>query len=460
MANVMLVQPWIYHDEGIKTHDLSQEWRNGPYALILLATLLKKDKHRVVIVDMASDLVKLKGNVRACLKKFNNTIKKFQPDIIGFGFFSLHCLEVKRAVESARETCEKINIHPLFIAGGIHASIEPKKTIKELGFDYSFVGEADLGIIQLANGTKPENIQGIVGPNDPCLSKGEEVEHLDSLPFPDWYLCDYRFYSYPSAARLKIIFSKSLDMLMGRSCSYRCNFCAYNTFYSVRFYSAEYLLDQIRYMSHNFGVSGIYFIDSTIGNNRMLVQEFCEKMINSGMAETVEWYANMRANQVNEELLKLMWRAGCRYLLYGFESGSQRVLDLMNKKTTVEDNYQAAFLHNKLKFPYNASMIIGYPGEREEDILLTLEFLKETKPLKAGINCYVPLPGSPDYNKMRNLGIINIDDPEEWRKIGEVNPSRVYADVSPKRFQQLYTQAWQLVNIEIPKNVQWNDIRR
>jgi len=303
--------------------------------------------------------------------------------------------------------------------------------------------------VQLADGQKPETVTGVVS-TGASITRGEEVQSLDSLPFPDWKLCDYRFYSYPSYARLKIRRTRSLDMIMGRGCVYKCAFCAYSALSAVSFYSAEYLVDQVVYMSREFGIDSVYFTDSTIGNNRRLLREFCELMIQHGIPQNVEWYANIRADQVNEDLLKLMWQAGCRYLLYGFESASQRVLELMNKGTTVEDNYKAAELHNMLKFPYDASMILGYPSEREEDIAQTMDFLRKTQPPSIGINWYIPLPGSTDYTRMKDEGKINIEDPMEWRRIGEVNGSHVYADIPENRFNELFNQAKQLANVEIP----------
>jgi anaerobic magnesium-protoporphyrin IX monomethyl ester cyclase len=238
---------------------------------------------------------------------------------------------------------------------------------------------------------------------------------------------------------------------MGRGCVYKCTFCAYNALSAVRFYSAEYLVDQVAYMEREFEIDSVYFTDSTIGNNRKLIVQFCELMMQRSLSKRIEWYANMRPNQVTEALLKLMWRAGCRFLFYGFESGSQRVLDLMVKGVKLEDNYRAAELHNKLKFPYHASMLLGYPGEREEDILATFAFLEKTTPPIVGINWYVPLPGSPDYDKLKAEGVISTNDPWEWRRIGEVNSTRVYADVPEQRFRELYAQAERLAYVDTPK---------
>ena len=437
----MLVQPWNYHDEGINEFNLEWEWRNGPYSLLLLAAQLTTHGHKVEIVDMIRDLVVAKGNIDTVLTNFAQNITRFRPDIIGFGFFSIHYFEVKKAVISARRTCEQIGHKPIFVAGGIHASTEPHKTIKDLGFDYSFVGEADLGILELADGKTPTEVQGIVAANTTSITSGKQIHDLNSLPFPDWTLCDHEFYTYPSYGKLKYKKSRSVDMIMGRGCVYKCAFCAYNALSRVRFYSAEYLVNQIDKYHQDLGIDGIYFTDSTIGNNRRLVREFCEEMIRRGTAQHIEWYANIRPNQVSEKDLKLMWRAGCRFLFYGFESGSQRTLDLMVKGIKLEANYRAAELHNKLGYLYHASMLLGYPGEREEDILQTFKFLERTQPPIIGINWYVPLPGSPDYDKLKAEGIIDTDDPDEWRRIGEVNECRVYADVPEKRFRELYSKA-------------------
>lgn len=451
MSKVMLVQPWNYHDEGVSEHDLAHEWRNGPYSLLLLATQLKTHGHEVIAVDMIRDLVMLKGDVEACLERFCGSIASFRPDIIGFGFFSIHFFEVQKALQRARAACEKIGIAPLFIAGGIHASTEPQKTISELGFDYSFVGEAETGLLDLADGRPPALVAGVVGPGAKEHHKGTQIEDLDSLAFPDWLLCDHRFYNHPSYGKLKFRKSRSLDMIMGRGCVYKCAFCAYNALSAVRFYSAGYLIEQVEYMAKAFEVDGIYFTDSTIGNNRKLLNEFCSLMISRGTAKRVEWYGNIRPNQVDEEQLKLMWAAGCRFLFYGFESGSQRVLDLMVKGVSVDSNYRAAELHNKLRFPYHASMLLGYPGEREDDILDTLRFIETVKPPIVGVNWYVPLPGSPDYDKLRDAGVIKTDDPWEWRRIGEVNSARVYADVPEKKFRAYFERAERLAYVETPK---------
>ena len=455
-ARVLLVQPWNYHDENVETHRHEHAWRNGPYNIILLATILRRAGHDGRILDLSRNLIAHEGRVADCLEDLESAITTFCPDIVAVSFFSIHFIEVGQLVARARRAIEKIPHPVLVVAGGIHATVSPGSCVNDLGFDYAFVGEGETAILELAEGRNPLTIRGMVNKTSLQLgppAKGVQIVDLDSLPFPDWTLVDHIFYSYPSYARLGFQKTGSLDMVMGRGCVYNCSFCAYQALSSVRFYSAEYLVEQMVYMNSTLGVNGFYFTDSTIGNNRKVLREMCEIILRRGLEKRFLWLANIRPNQVNEEQLQLMWRAGCRYLLYGFESNSQRVLDLMNKKCSVESNENCASLHAKLMFPYNASMLFGYPGETEEDLLETIDFIKRHEPPSVGINWYVPLPGSPDYDQLRATGVINTDDPQEWRRIGEVNSSRCYANMPEPRFRALYEEACRLAYSEIPARV-------
>ena len=450
MARVMLVQPWSYHDEGLVGQPVAEQWRNGPYSLVLLATTLRQHGHAVAIVDMIRDLVVADGRVEVSLAKLQRDVAAFRPDILGFGFFSIHYYETIRAVQAAREACRLHGLKTVFVAGGIHASTEPDRTLRDMGFDLAFLGEADLSLVRFADTGDARSVPGIASADRPACGPAPTQQNLDELPFPDWSLVDYRFYAQPSRGKIKTRYTSSLDLIMGRGCVYKCTFCAYPTLSSVRFHSAEYLVEQVDYMRRAFGVDSVYFTDSTIGNNRKLITRFSELMIARGLADSVEWHANIRPNQVNEELLRLMWRAGCRFLFYGFESASQRVLDLMAKGCKVGDNERAAALHEKLGFPYHASMLLGFPGETEADVLETLAFMRRRSTPSMGVNWYVPLPGSPDYDRLKDAGVLDVDDPRLWRQIGEVNGSRIYADVEAGRFRELFAEAERIAYQEVP----------
>jgi len=440
-TRILLVNPCRHHDLGRTEFHPETEWRNGPYSLLLLGAVLKQDGHRVELCDMQRDLIASRGDLGACLKALREQVLAFRPDLIAISFFSVHFLEVGQAVAAVREACDGWSTRPLLVAGGIHASVEPETTVTQLGFDHAFIGEGELGLRRLANGESPDSIPGFFGRSSERQTRGDEVQELDALPFPDWGLCDHRFYAHPTSARLKIGKLSSLDVLLARGCVHRCRFCAYGCISSVRHHSAEYVTAQMEKLHRDFGIDACYIHDSSIGTHRRLLREFCELLIRKGTPSRLRWMANMRADQVDEDLLKLMQRAGCAYLFYGFESGSQRVLDDMGKRTLVADNYRAARLHNQLGFPYNASLIFNYPGETEEDVHQSLQLVRDTLPPSVGVNWYVPLPGSADYEALRRSGRIRVRDPEEWRRVGEVNLGEVYSAIEPERCRALYHQA-------------------
>ncbi len=441
MRRVLLVQPWNYHDENVPNQDLSSQWRNGPYNILSLATYARRENIEVQCLDLQPVCVRGQGKADACLRQLSSHIESFRPDIIAVSFFSYQLVEAKTIAHHCRELCRTRGLSPSIIAGGIHATIEPRQTIEQLGFDFAFVGEGESAMLRLGHGEPMEDIPGMVSPTSGTIEKGEYIRDLDALPFTDWGLCDHPFYSYPSSGKVPWRKARTLDVLLGRGCINRCAFCAYSTMGPVRFHSAEYMVEQILRMRSSYHIDSVYFIDSSIGNNRKLLVDLCERMIKVGWGNDFEWYANMRSNQVDEDLLRLMWDAGCRSLFYGFESGSQRMLDAMNKRCTVEQNMAAAQLHNRLGFFYHASMLVGFPGETEEDILQSVQFLHAVRPPRIGINWYVPLPGSDDYANLKGRGALDLRDIARWRKLGEVLPTgSVYAAVEEARFRQLFSE--------------------
>jgi anaerobic magnesium-protoporphyrin IX monomethyl ester cyclase len=435
MKRIILIQPWKYHDEGIVNHNLSIEWRNGPYNVLCLAAQLNKYGIPSKIIDLQPILIYFKGNVDYCLKFLRKEVEKFNPDFVGISFFSYQVIEAKTIIDNIRryQKCK-------FIAGGIHSTIEPHHTLKELGFDYVFVGEGEIGLVKIGQGVQPEEVQGVVTSRKQVIKKGEEIEKLDHLPFPDWKLCNYKFYSSPSSAKIFNREVRSLDLMMGRGCLNRCSFCAYHRLSRVRYYSAQYVIDQLSHMIHDLGINSIYFLDSSVGNNLKLLKEICIGMLKAEIHKKLKWCANMRADQGDEALLQLMWKAGCRGLFYGFESGSQRILNAMHKNCTVEQNFQRAELHYRLKFPYHASILLGYPGENEEDIDATRNFIREIKAPLIGINWYVPLPGSKDFKDLKESGLLKLNCLNAYRNLGESFENKnIYADIEESRFQKLFT---------------------
>ena len=109
-----------------------------------------------------------------------------------------------------------------------------ERTLRDMGFDLAFLGEADVSLVRFADTGDPRSVPGIASAEQPASEFGPKQEILDELPFPDWSLVDYRFYAQPSRGKIKTRYTSSLDLIMGRGCVYKCSFCAYPTLSSVR----------------------------------------------------------------------------------------------------------------------------------------------------------------------------------------------------------------------------------
>lgn len=452
MKRIMLIQPWNYHDVSRINSDISSTWINGPYNLLCLSSYLRANRIPVLLVDLKEKLIHFQGNLSKCLNHLKKEVQSFEPDIIGVSFFSYQVCEAKEIVSYIKPIYKSI-----FIAGGIHATVEPEHTVKELGFDYAFVGEGEIGLKKIGYGEPIEKISGVYSISSNYPEKGKEIKVLDDLPFPDWSFCNYKFYSSPSSGKLSQKKVKTLDLMASRGCIKKCSFCAYSALSCVRFFSKEYIIKLIKKMVTNYEIDSVYFLDSSIGNNIKLLEGICLGLLETGLNKKIEWYANLRVDQGNEELLKLMWDSGCRAIFYGFESGSQAILDEMNKGCTVEQNYNRAELHKKLRFPYHASIILGYIGETEEDMEQTRKFIKKIKAPFIGINWYVPLPGSADYNMLKSVGYFDNINLNTYRDVSEsFESNQVFSLVEKNNFKKLFASIKKEAYNLIPDKV-WLD---
>ena len=129
--------------------------------------MLRQQGHTVCVVDLIERLVTNRGDLELTLDQYAEGIRRFRPDILGIGFFSIHYIEVQKLVRFSRRVCERAGIRTTFIAGGIHASTEPSLTLTNLEFDYVVVGEAEMSLPKFCGGADPNTIPGVIGASTP-----------------------------------------------------------------------------------------------------------------------------------------------------------------------------------------------------------------------------------------------------------------------------------------------------
>jgi radical SAM superfamily enzyme YgiQ (UPF0313 family) len=232
------------------------------------------------------------------------------------------------------------------------------------------------------------------------------IEPLDSLPLPARDLLDMGYYTRPSRFISRNLSLRATHIFTARGCPNNCYYCAGPLMgrRKVRFHSPDRVVFEIEELIAKYRIEAVYFAEDMFLSSKNRVVEMTDLFLARGIHKKIVWMAQLSTNVVSEPLLSKMKEAGCVHVEYGFESGSQRILDLMNKKTTVEGNRRAALLTKKSGLRFQGNFIAGYPGEAEEDFERTISFMRNVRPNNISLNIFMPLPGTVIYNRLKEEG--------------------------------------------------------
>jgi len=223
------------------------------------------------------------------------------------------------------------------------------------------------------------------------------IRSLDDLPFPAWDLVEID--------RYRAIWRShhgyhSMNLATTRGCPYHCNWCAkpiYGQRYAVR--SPASVVEEMAWLKHHFAPDHFWIVDDVFGLKPGWVEEFAS-VIRESNSHT-PFRCLMRADQVTPAIARALAEAGCRMLWMGAESGSQRVLDAMEKGLRVEDIRAASQSLRDAGIDVGLFLQFGYPGETWADIEATLQLTREMQPNDIGVSVSYPLPGTRFYDRVR-----------------------------------------------------------
>jgi anaerobic magnesium-protoporphyrin IX monomethyl ester cyclase len=453
-VKVVFINPWSQDEEGVKWSPNYQThyWRNAYFGLVQIATFVRSLGHDVTIIDAERDLLmEARGKTKLLLKQIRQKVANLHPDVVGVSGMSWRYPVTSKIFDVLAPLSTKMGFR--LIQGGHHAIAYPEGCLSDHPeLDAVFNGFAEVGLKRYLEGVPRNNVPGIVYKDGANLSRtpSERVGELDSLPMPDWSLLDAKFYTYPCVWVHRSLTTpvRNLDTIASRGCTFRCKFCTWSTGNPI-WHSVDYVIDYIKYIRREYGVNSTMFQDSSLGNNRPFLIELCEKLISTDIKKGLIWTANMRVNQVDAEIARLMYQAGCRMVFIGFESASDRILQAINKGVTSEDNVKCARALEMAGMPYWASFIVGYPGETEEDLKMTMEFARSIHPLAGWANEFFPSPGSRIFHELVKGGRLSIPaDPEGWASISRIGQKGGvleggWSEMSPNKFRKL-TQQFQV----------------
>jgi radical SAM superfamily enzyme YgiQ (UPF0313 family)/glycosyltransferase involved in cell wall biosynthesis len=290
------------------------------------------------------------------------------------------------------------------IVAGADATDHPV-TYLDRGAAVVVTGEGEVTLVELLDalrGQRPlTSIDGLcLRDDDGRVVKTKPrtiIRQLDSLPFPAWDLVDVERYRSTWRSHHGYF---SMNLVTTRGCPYHCNWCAkpiYGQRYTAR--SAEHVVDEMSWLKRTFRPDHLWIADDIFGLKPGWIERFAALLQERDAA--IPFKCLLRADQVTVDVAAALRRAGCKTAWIGAESGSQRILDAMEKGTRVEQIAEATRLLRAAGVEVGFFLQFGYPGEMREDITRTLEMVRDCAPDDIGVSVSYPLPGTTFYQRVQ-----------------------------------------------------------
>lgn len=376
-------------------HTRSIETVYPPLGLAYLAASLKRNFPEIEIKIIDRDVEQALAN--------------FSPDAVGVSAVSQNFgLAVKIAA-----LCKKESI-PVFV-GGVHITLLPESLPRE--FDFGVCGEGEETIVDIVRYLlhdphlefpgRLEKIEGLVVHTQNGAKRTAPrplIADLNSLPFPDRSLL-----SIPKGA--------STYLFTSRGCPYKCAFCASTRFWDkTRWFSAEYVVAEIENIIDVYHPWAISFYDDLFIANLPRLKQIVNLLRQKGIHKKVKFGFACRANLVNDQLIQVISGLDISMICMGLESGNSKTLSyLKGESASVEQNRKAVELFADAGINVQGTFIIGSPGETEEEILQTLEFIKSSRLTSFEVYILTPLPGTPVWETA--LGMGRVSNQMDWSKL-------------------------------------------
>lgn len=367
-------------------------------------------------------------------KEFVQVIKSSKPDFV---VLDSTTPSIFSDIHYAKLVKENSNAKVIMV--GPHISALPKETLltADGAVDVGCIGEYDYTVRDvILNFNNLSKVKGICyfdeNKNVVITPVRELISNLDELPFPAWHQLDLM--KYFDGGKLY----PYIDIISGRGCPNQCIFCLWpqvmhGTRY--RFRSAENVVDEIEYdikLCPQVVKGGEFFFeDDTFTVNKTRAIEICEEILHRNLKITFS--VNARVDTADDEMFKIMKKAGCRELLVGFESGSQEILDNMNKNITLEQSKHFMELAKKNKLQVHGCFVIGLPGETEETAKKTIEFALSLGLDTVQFSGAVPFPGTKFFQLCEKQNWLLTKQWDKWLDSGEQQGVVAYPTISQEK---------------------------
>ena len=410
--NILLINPPRWNEILGKNPSLIEKHRGFslPLGLLYLVSAIKKfTDYQVEVLDTQP--------FQYTYSQLEDYFKKKSYDIVGISTMTFTLIDVYKTVRLIKKIMPKAKI----ILGGAHIHLYPYETISLEGVDFAFMGEADFSFIDflknLNNRGYYYKIPGLIYKDDGgkiIKNDFSSVNNLDEIPFPDRKSLNAKYYD-----SLLSRGSIATTIVSSRGCPYKCAFCdrPFSPItYHFRFRSTENVMTEIQECLE-LGIKDFLFYDDTFTINKNRVLEICEELIRRKIE--IRWNIRTRVDTVDEQMLRLLKKAGCVAIHYGVEAGNDKLLRVIKKGFTISKVKESFKLTKKIGMETLAYFMIGLPQEDLNDILDTFNLAKELKPDYAHFTIFSPCPGTEFYELGLEKSIIKKDI---WREFAK-NPT-------------------------------------
>lgn len=424
---ILLIQP----PAGISMGEITfSVYTASPLGLAYIAAVLEKNGIDVSILDGYQ--------IRCSRKMLIQILNKERPDIIGITAVTSTIKDAFEVAKISKDVLPKVKV----VIGGPHATALPHEVASHPYVDFACYGEGEYTMLEIAktisNGRDFSTIKGIAYKKNSRIVINPPrpfIEDLDSLPFPAYHLLPMGR-SNPKHHWGKG--SQWASMVAGRGCPFRCIFCAEPKILGSkhRFRSAKNIIEEIEYLRERFGIRYITFEDSTFTIHKNRLEALCQGIIDKGM--DIKWNCNSRVDTLpNENLLRLMRKAGCTTIFFGVESGNPEILKKV-KHVTIQEVKNAIKLTKSVGIQAHCAFMFGLPGENRATIKDTINFAKVLDPDTVAFHLLRPNPGTDLFNRYEKEGVIITKD---WSRYSK-EPVIALDELSPDYLRQIRIYAY------------------
>ncbi|MCK5017782.1 MAG: radical SAM protein [Candidatus Peribacteraceae bacterium] len=297
----------------------------------------------------------------------------------GYKFYGLSATTAQyNMAKDALVYIRKVQPDARIVIGGHHFNAPQcvEEAVNEGLWDHIVIGEGEIVLRDLLSG-KISKTEKVI--------KGVMIDDINSVPFPAYDKIDVSKYNFPLKEGLKCI-----NLTTSRGCPFKCAFCSTSNT-KLRQRSTDNVLEEVELLINKYKFNSLMFVDDTmsIGSKRYY-------SILSGLEQyDIKWRSYGRVTTISYEGLERMLKSGCVECGPGIESGSQDILNLIDKGTNVEDNIKWCIKCEEVGITCTPSIIIGLPGESPDTIKAAQEFMKRVRPSAFAYNILMPFPDSP-----------------------------------------------------------------